>query len=245
MEELSVDIAHSYRGSFRLSVDFRTHTAVTSVFGPSGSGKTTLLAILSGMIRPDEARIALGEHVLVDTHEKIFVKPEKRQIGFVFQDHLLFPHLSVEKNLRYGLERRERSPHGITFEKVVEILELGEYLEQSPATLSGGQGQRVALGRALLRGPRLLLLDEPLTALDDALKNRVIEYLERVLSEWRIPTIFVSHNIPEVLRLADEVVVLKSGRVIDQGPAAEVIAHHSMEKALQPNGEREFRIVSG
>jgi molybdate transport system ATP-binding protein len=145
------------------------------------------------------------------------MRPERRRVGVVFQDHLLFPHLSVRKNLMFG---RRVGVRPIQFGRVVEILELGALLDRWPHTLSGGQRQRVALGRALLRGPELLLMDEPLTALDEGLKDRVLTYLERAVSEWHLPTLFVSHDQADVRRLADQVVVLEAGRVVDAGPAA-------------------------
>ena len=236
MKGLELKIAHRFLSGFSLEVDVALDGGVTALFGPSGSGKSTLLSILAGITKPDNGEIAFKERVLLNTEKRIFVPPHKRHFGFVFQDHLLFPHLTVEKNLRYGLNRQARLERGITYEKVVQILELGFLLNQYPKTLSGGQQQRVALGRALLSGPELLLMDEPLTALDESLKGRVLEYLERVFMEWRIPTIYVSHNVNEVLRLAEQVVRLEDGKVRDQGATDEVLAHLGSEMWRFRNG---------
>ncbi len=174
--QLSVDCAHHYPSGFNLQVQFTAGTSVTALFGASGSGKTTTLNLIAGHLRPASGRICLGEQVLVDSSAGVFLPPDQRRIGIVFQDHRLFPHLTVRRNLEYGLRRRPLRQ--IDLAKVVQVLELETLLDRPPATLSGGQQQRVALGRAILRGPELLLLDEPLAALDDALKHRVLVYLE-------------------------------------------------------------------
>jgi molybdate transport system ATP-binding protein len=195
---------------------------VTALFGPSGSGKTSLLYMIAGLLRPHTGSIALGATAWLDTGRHIDVKPERRRVGFVFQDHVLFPHLSVERNLMYG--RRQRGGvQPIAPARVIEVLELGELLGRYPRNLSGGEKQRVALGRALLSEPQLLLLDEPLAALDEPLKDRVLTYLERVMSEWRVPTIYVSHHAAEVRRMAERVVVLEGGRVTRCGAPDDVL----------------------
>jgi molybdate transport system ATP-binding protein len=196
---------------------------VTSLFGPSGSGKTSVLMLIAGLYRPDFGRIRLGERVLVDTEAHVALAAEKRRVGLVFQDHLLFPHLSVEGNLRYGLRRRKRGSRPIEFDRVVEVLELAALLRRFPRNLSGGERQRVAVGRALLAGPELLLLDEPLAGLDEALKQRILDYLERIVEQWRIPLIYVSHGVADVQRLAQQVIVLEQGRVAAQGAPAEIL----------------------
>ncbi|GMQ80468.1 MAG: molybdenum ABC transporter ATP-binding protein [Planctomycetia bacterium] len=216
MSELLVECKHRYASGFELDVHFQTGDGITALFGPSGSGKSTTLLLVAGLLRPQSGRIRLGEHLLMDTATGTFVPPERRQIGFVFQDHLLFPHLSVRNNLRYGARRRPARP--TDFGHVVEILELESLLDRYPQTLSGGQRQRAALGRAILRGPRLLLMDEPLTALDQGLKERILTYLERIVAEYRIPTVFVSHDQADVRRVADHVVVLEAGHTVDAGP---------------------------
>jgi molybdate transport system ATP-binding protein len=216
--QLKVDCAHRYPSGFALEVQFTAGAAVTALFGSSGSGKTTTLNLIAGHLRPERGRIQLGERVLFDSAARVFVPPEARGIGVVFQDHRLFSHLSVRRNLEYGLRRRPLRK--IELAKVVQVLELETLLDRPPMTLSGGQQQRVALGRAILRGPELLLLDEPLAALDEALKHRVLVYLERALEKWHIPTLFVSHDQADVRRLAETVVVLEHGRVVASGPTA-------------------------
>lgn len=235
MNPLSCDCRHRYASGFELSVDFITTAAVTGVIGPSGSGKTTLLNILAGLLRPQEGRVQLGERTLLDTRAGLHLPPERRHIGFVFQDHLLFPHMTVARNLRYGERRRSRRSSGTAnpsqngssgteFQHVVDVLELGSLLERYPRNLSGGERQRVALGRALLSGPELLLLDEPLAALDAELKSRVLGYLERALGEWRIPAIYVSHTTAEVRQLCQWVLVLQQGKLVAAGTPNDALA---------------------
>ena len=218
MTMLDFQCRHRYPGGFELDAAFQTDQLVTALFGPSGSGKTSILYAIAGLLRPARGRIALGQRVLIDTAARIFRKPEERHVGFVFQEHFLFPHLTVKQNLRYGQRRRRRENQQIDYGRVVEVLELSDFLPRYPRNLSGGERQRVALGRSLLSGPELLLMDEPLAALDEALKDRILSYLERIVSEWHIPTIYVSHVAAEVRRLAQQVVVLNQGRVESIGP---------------------------
>lgn len=216
---------HEYPKGLDLNIEFQTHALVTSIFGPSGSGKTTILEMIAGLRKPQYAFIQLGDSVYVDTERHFHLPAEKRCIGMVFQDHLLFPHLTVDKNLRYGLKRRQKQGNAIDFQRVVEVLDLKPLLNRYPKTLSGGERQRVALGRALLSGPQMLLMDEPLAALDETLKNRILNYVERVVQEWHIPTILVSHSQTEVRRLSDWVIVIDKGRKIAEGKAEKALAH--------------------
>jgi molybdate transport system ATP-binding protein len=225
MSVLLFDCRHCYVSGFELEAAFEAGPGVTALFGPSGSGKSTVLALVAGILRPRSGRILLCDRPLVDLAAGLWVPPEDRQIGLVFQDHLLFPHLSVQANLEYGLRRQPA--RRIDLRHVAEILELEGLLDRYPATLSGGQKQRVALGRALLRDPKLLLLDEPLTALDAELKEKVLFYLERVLAEYRIPTIYVSHDREDVCRLADRVIVLRDGKVVASGGPDETVGQHA------------------
>jgi molybdate transport system ATP-binding protein len=220
---LSFQCRHRFDSGFELDIAFDTDDPVTSLFGPSGAGKTTVLSMIGGLLRPRQGQIRLGSRVLVDTSRGVCLPAERRSIGFVFQDHLLFPHLSVEANLRYGLRRRVSG--AIDFRRVVEVLELGGLLRRYPQTLSGGERQRVALGRALLSGPELLLMDEPLAALDAALSSRILTHLERVVREWNVPTLFVSHGQAEVRRLAGRVIVIEQGRVVACGTPEEALSH--------------------
>lgn len=223
MSWLEFHCRHRYAGGFELGVSFQTERQVVGLFGPSGSGKTSVLSVIAGSLHPQHGRIVLNQQVLLDPRAGIDLPPQRRRVGMVFQDHLLFPHLSVESNLRYGLNRRRAAKRNIDFARVVDVLELGDLLARPPRNLSGGERQRVALGRSLLAGPEALLLDEPLTALDQPLKERILVYLERVLAQWQIPTLFVSHAAADVRRLAEWAIVLEQGRVVAAGSPADVL----------------------
>jgi molybdate transport system ATP-binding protein len=212
---LEFDCSLRYPSGFTLDASFATRTSVTVLSGPSGSGKTTILSILAGLRRPDRGRIRLDSTVLFDSAASVDLPPESRRIGYVFQDYLLFPHLSVRRNLLYGWRRRPDDARPPSLERVVEVLQLNDTLDRLPHTLSGGQRQRVALGRALLCGPRLLLFDEPLASVDEELRQRVLGYIEQVLREWDIPTLYVTHNAAEAERLARQIVRMEAGRVMD------------------------------
>jgi molybdate transport system ATP-binding protein len=213
-----------YPSGFLLDAAFSTGAQVTALFGPSASGKTSVLSILAGLRRPDAGVVRLAGRVLFDSTAGVRLPPEARRVGYVFQDHLLFPHLTVEGNLLYGWKRRPAGARPVDFRRVVDVLELADVLSRQPHTLSGGQRQRVALGRALLTSPELLLLDEPLSSLDQELKGRVLAYVEQVLREWHLPTLYVTHDADEVRRLAQWVVVLADGRVTAEGTPVEVLS---------------------
>ena len=216
MIRLEFDCSLRYPSGFTLDAAFSTRTSVTLLSGPSGSGKTTILSILAGLRRPDRGLIRLDSTVLLDTAAGVDLPPQKRRIGYVFQDYLLFPHLSVRRNLLYGWRRRPPDARPPNLERVVQVLELGDLLQRLPHTLSGGQRQRVALGRALLCGPRLLLLDEPLASVDATLRERVLGYIDQVLREWDIPTLYVTHNAAEAQKLARQVVCIDAGRITER-----------------------------
>jgi molybdate transport system ATP-binding protein len=222
VNRLSFQCRHRFPGGFALDAAFDTSAQVTALFGPSGSGKTSVLYMIAGLLRPQSGTIQFDELTWLDTRRGMCVKPERRHVGFVFQDHLLFPHLSVERNLMYGRRRLPGRSSAIEPARVIEVLELGELLDRPTRNLSGGEKQRVALGRSLLSGPELLLMDEPLAALDERLKDRILTYLARVVAEWHVPTIYVSHSAAEVRRMADRVIVLEQGRVSQHGPPEEV-----------------------
>ncbi|TWT89810.1 Maltose/maltodextrin import ATP-binding protein MalK [Pseudobythopirellula maris] len=219
----------SFRGQVRyasgatVDVAFDAEGGVTALFGPSGSGKSSVVAVIAGLLRPNNGLVRLGDETLVDTSRGVCLPPERRRVGLVSQDHLLFPHMTAEANLRYGMRRAGPAPT-IGFEQACAVLDLTELLGRRPAELSGGERQRVAIGRALLSQPRLLLLDEPLASLDAARKGRVLACLERIVAEWNTPTVLVSHDQAEVRRLADRVVVLDEGRVIATGAPDEALA---------------------
>ena len=210
-----------YPSGFELDAAFASDEKATALFGPSGSGKTTILSAIAGLRSPDSGLIRVGDRCLFDADKGINVAPESRCVGYVFQQHLLFPHLSTRENLLYGWKRRRSARNSVEPERVIEVLDLADLLDRRPATLSGGQCQRVALARALLCVPELLLLDEPLSSIDDELKHEVLEYMERTLSEWSIPTLYVTHDADEARRICEWVVRLEGGRVVAAGePAA-------------------------
>jgi molybdate transport system ATP-binding protein len=225
------------RDGFTLDVAIEAaERGVIGLFGRSGCGKTTLIHIIAGLLDADEARIAIGGSVIEDTLRGARTPPEKRRFGYVFQDARLFPHLDVLGNLRYG-ERRARgalSSSPITLDQVVPMLGLEELLQRRVQQLSGGERQRVALGRALLAQPRLLLLDEPLAALDSARREEVLPYLERLRDELSLPIVYVSHQFDEVLRMATHVVLLDHGRVAAQGPLEDVSLHPELRSIIGP-----------
>ena len=197
---------------------------MTALFGRSGAGKTTLIDIVGGLVRPDRGRVAVDGQVLVDTERGIFVPSHRRRIGYVFQDSRLFPHLSVRRNLLYGRWfNREPAAAGADLDSVVDLLGIGHLLERRPASLSGGEKQRVAIGRALLAHPRLLLMDEPLASLDEARRGEILPYIERLRDEMGVPILYVSHSVAEVARLATTVVILTDGKVTAVGPVADIL----------------------
>jgi molybdate transport system ATP-binding protein len=218
---IELDVALKIK-SFDLDVAFRNGEGITALFGPSGSGKSLTLNLIAGLMRPDRGTIMLDGRVLVDRKRGIFVAPHRRRIGVVFQDSHLFPHLSVHQNLRFGRWFAPRSERAIEFDSVVEILAIGKLLPRRPATLSGGERQRVAIGRALLCGPKLLLLDEPIAALDMERKLEILPLIERLRDEFAVPIVYVSHAIEEVARLANFIVVLDAGRIKATGGPGEV-----------------------
>lgn len=203
---LTVNIRHRL-GAFALDAAFTAEGGVTALFGRSGSGKTSLIRSIAGLIHPDHGHVALDGRVLTDTDQNIFVPRHRRRFGYVFQEARLFPHLSVRHNLGYGRWFAPKTTDRDDFDSVVDLLGLGPLLERRPGKLSGGEKQRVAIGRALLSNPRLLLMDEPLAALDEERKAEILPYLERLRDETKIPIVYVSHAIAEVARLASRVVL--------------------------------------
>lgn len=212
-------------GEFALEAAFASQGRLTALFGRSGSGKTSLVNIISGLIRPDSGRVVIDGQVLVDTQDDIFVPKHRRRIGYVFQEARLFPHLSVRQNLLFGRWFSPKSDKASSdLPAIVDLLGIGHLLERRPGALSGGEKQRVAIGRALLANPRLLLMDEPLASLDDARKAEILPYIERLRDEIGVPIIYVSHSVAEVARLATTLVTVDRGRVTACGPALEVMS---------------------
>lgn len=200
-------------GRFVLDAGFTSRGGVTALFGRSGSGKTSLIRIIAGLSKPDHGRLTVDGEVLLDTERRIFMPKHRRRFGCVFQEGRLFPHLTVRQNLNYGRWFAPKVARGESFDRIVELLGIGALLDRRPGKLSGGEKQRVAIGRALLSAPRLLLMDEPLAALDDERKAEILPYLERLRDETATPIVYVSHSVAEVARLADSVVMMKDGRV--------------------------------
>jgi molybdate transport system ATP-binding protein len=225
------------RGDFALDVTFSAPTpGVTALFGRSGCGKSTLISLIAGLLHPDGGRIVVDDDVLYDGERHMSVDARHRRMGVVFQDARLFPHLSARGNLQYGARRLSRGV-AITavFDDVVNLLGLEKLIDRRPHELSGGEKQRVALGRALLAQPRLLLLDEPLAALDLARREEVLPYLERLRDAFAIPIIYVSHQFDEVLRLATRVVLLDAGRVAADGDIATVSRDPQLRAIVGPD----------
>jgi molybdate transport system ATP-binding protein len=223
------------RGDFDLEAGFATETpGVTALFGRSGSGKTTLVNLIAGLLTPDRGRIAVDGTVLHDSEQGTSLPPQRRRIGYVFQDPLLFPHLDVEGNLRYGQQRA--TPRGTRAELIeaAELLGLHQLLARRPHQLSGGERQRVALGRALLSRPRLLLLDEPLASLDAARREELLPWFEALRDRHAIPIVYVSHEFEEVVRLASHVILLERGRVAAQGDVGHIAMVPELRAVLGP-----------
>ncbi|HJU32821.1 MAG TPA: molybdenum ABC transporter ATP-binding protein [Hyphomicrobiaceae bacterium] len=219
---LAIDIRHTL-GDFRLDAQFETGGGLTALLGRSGSGKSTIVNVIAGLIRPSHAHLAIDGTVLVDTATGIFVPRHRRRVGYVFQEGRLFPHLSVRQNLLYGRWFAPRDGRREDFGSVVELLGIAALLDRRPGRLSGGEKQRVAIGRALLADPRVLLMDEPLASLDEARKAEILPYIERLRDHARVPIVYVSHSIAEVARLATSVVLLADGRVAAAGPLADIM----------------------
>ncbi len=219
---LQLSIQHGF-GDFQLDVDVTAPPGVTVLFGPSGSGKTTLVNAVAGLLRPNRGRIVADDWELMDSASGHWLPPHRRRLGYIFQEGRLFPHLTVRQNLLYGKWFAPRVAQPQTFDRVVEMLGIGHLLARRPGALSGGEKQRVAIGRALLAEPKLILADEPLAALDEARKAEILPYFERLRDEVAIPILYVSHSSTEVARLATTVIALRDGRVAAFGPPEHVL----------------------
>ncbi|MCK0196117.1 molybdenum ABC transporter ATP-binding protein [Ancylobacter sp. 6x-1] len=235
---LDIHLKHTFP-TFSADVDICLPTpGVTALFGPSGCGKSTVMSAVSGLLKADEVRVVLDGVVLSDLH------PADRGVGVVFQDGRLFPHMTVDSNLRYGMKRAQAGP--VDFAETVELLGIGHLLDRRPGKLSGGERQRVAIGRALLRQPRLLLMDEPLSALDAGRKDEILPFLTRLHDDMRIPMLLVTHSIDEVARLADTLVLMRNGSVVAQGPVGDILTRADLDfaSANQAGAVIAARIVS-
>ena len=201
---------------------------VTAILGVSGAGKSTLINLINGLIKPDQGKISLNDVTLVATKQNIFVPPEQRNIGTVFQDALLFPHLRVIKNLTYSAKNINRQK----FDEIINVLNINHLLKRYPAMLSGGEKQRVAIGRALLTNPKLLLMDEPLSALDMPRKKELLNYIDTLVNEFKVPIIYVTHNINEVKRIANYVVILEQGKLLTHGDTHNILQSDYLKEWL-------------
>lgn len=231
---LSLDVALN-RGRFHLEAKLEFDEGVTGLFGPSGSGKSTVLGIVAGLVRPARGRIIMDSETLYDGAAGICLPPHRRRIGLVFQDSQLFPHYSVKGNLLYGFRHIPERERRFRFDDIVDLLALRPLLNAHPRRISGGEKQRVALGRSLLASPRLLLLDEPLAALDSGLKAQILPFLQRIRDELKLPMIFVSHALPEILHLTDRLVLMGQGRVLAAGRLDEILRSESDAERFGPD----------
>ncbi len=220
---LVVEIDHDF-GGLRIGVALSLDSRLTAIVGPSGSGKTTILNVIAGVLRPDRALVRIDGEAVADTTAGVWRPAHQRGIGYVFQEPRLFPHLTVRQNLMFGRWFSRQSAGGIDAAEVIDLLNLGALLARRPSRLSGGEKQRVALGRALLAKPRLLLMDEPLASIDRAHRDTILPYLDRMRTELAVPTIYVTHTWSEVADRADHVVELADGAVIFNGPARTVVS---------------------
>jgi molybdate transport system ATP-binding protein len=219
---LEVDFEHRL-GSFELDIHFRAGRGLTALFGRSGAGKTSVVNAIAGLLRPEKGRIVVDGSVLIDTGGGIRAPVHKRRIGYVFQEGRLFPHLTVRQNLLFGRWFGPRSPPSTQLEGVVDLLGIGSLLDRRPGRLSGGEKQRVTIGRAMLADPLLLLMDEPLASLDAQRKEEILPYIERLRDQGNVPIVYVSHSVSEVSRLASTIVLISDGRVRAVGPVREIM----------------------
>ncbi len=231
---IEADVTHRL-GGFTLDAKFAAGGRIIALFGPSGSGKTSLINIIAGLIRPERGRVAIEGTVLTDTAAGIFLPPHRRKLGAVFQEGRLFPHLSVRQNLLYGAWFARAAHKETNLSRVASLLGIEQLLGRYPGGLSGGEKQRVAIGRALLASPALLLMDEPLASLDEPRKLEIIPYLERLRDEARIPIIYVSHSVAEVSRLSDTLVILEAGKVRAAGPTVELMQRLDLIPVAAPD----------
>ncbi|MEZ0616058.1 molybdenum ABC transporter ATP-binding protein, partial [Pseudomonas sp. Env-44] len=224
---------HLKYSAFALDVDLQLPgRGVSALYGHSGSGKTTCLRCIAGLERAEHGFVQINDEVWQDSRKGLFVPPHKRALGYVFQEASLFPHLSVLANLEFGLKRIPRPQRRVDMAQATELLGIGHLLERHPQHLSGGERQRIGIARALLTSPKLLLMDEPLAALDSQRKSEILPYLERLHDELDIPVLYVSHAQDEVARLADHIVLLSDGKALASGPIGETLARLDLPLAL-------------
>ncbi|WP_368185312.1 molybdenum ABC transporter ATP-binding protein [Aestuariibius sp. HNIBRBA575] len=217
-----VQLKHRFAG-LDLDINFEAPGGITVLFGKSGTGKTTIINAVAGLLRPDSGRVSVDDMVLHDTATGHWLPPHKRRVGYIFQESRLFPHMNVRQNLTYGRRFAASANPDVSFDHIVDLLGIAPLLARRPGALSGGEKQRVAIGRALLANPKLILADEPLAALDEARKSEILTYFERVRDVLDIPILYVSHSPSEVARLATTIVAIQNGKVSRLGPASDVL----------------------
>ncbi len=215
---LQFNCRYRYADGFSVEIGLNLENGCTALFGPSGSGKTTVLSLIAGLIIPDRGSIIIDGTAITDTELRIQIPVHQRGVGMIAQTPQLFPHMTVRKNLEFGRRARKLGFREVDHDQLIDALALGPLLDRSPATLSGGEKSRVALGRALASRPRLLLMDEPLASLDEVIKHQILDYLAEVISRWQVPTVFVTHNQAEAVRIADRVVHLAAGEIVNDNP---------------------------
>ncbi len=224
---INVDISLP-RKNFDVSICESFSSGITGIFGPSGSGKTSLLHAIAGLAHPKEGSISIGQHTVFDSQKHIHIPVEKRNIGYVFQEGRLFPHMSVEKNLMYGIKKNGHNK--VNFDEVVELLNLGHILKSKPSQISGGERQRTALGRSLLSSPDILLLDEPFSAVDTNLRKQILPFILRIQQKVKVPTLVVSHDIPDLLKLTSTLCIIKNGQCIGHGEYYDLLKNKTISE---------------
>ena len=240
---LRVDIS-GLIGTLGIRAKFETPAGnVTALFGASGAGKSTIINMIAGLLKPDSGIIQSSEEIFFDSANLINLPPEKRSIGYVFQDNRLFPHLNVQKNLRYGQNLTIEQNRYLNEQEIIELLDLGDFLKRRPNNLSGGEKKRVALGRALLNSPSILLMDEPMAGLDDKRKMEVLPFIEKINQRFKIPIIYVSHDLDEVIRLADEVGLVKDGEITGLGAVEQMTSYTQFREIV--GGTNAVTILQG
>lgn len=222
-------------GTMQLDIDLVLEPGqLVTLYGESGAGKTSTFRMLAGLLSADSGRIVVNEKIWLDTEQKIDLKPQKRKVGFVFQDYALFPNMTVRQNLEYALEKKQDKT---IIDELIDMVELGELQNRNPVTLSGGQKQRVALARALVQKPEILLLDEPLSALDIKMRLKLQDYVLKVHRQFNLTTLLISHDIGEILKLSDKVYVIKKGKITHGGIPSEIFAYNKIISNFQFTGE--------
>lgn len=227
------DIEHKL-GENHFHYDFQTDSSITGIFGPSGAGKTTLFNLISGVDTPKNGIIELNNTLLVNTNENIAIKGKNRNIGYVFQENYLFPHLSVKKNLLYSQPYNKKKSNYISFKDVVDLLEINNLLNNKPRQLSGGERQRVAIGRALLSQPHLLLLDEPFSNVDCSKRKQIISYLLKINNHFKIPMLIISHHLEDILKLTRKIVLIENGKSTTSGDIFTIIKNGEKPELIRP-----------